>query len=80
MCTLSLLLPHVLAGTVKMELKAVASESAADAAPSENKSPHTLPGVAGVAAVIATPCCLPPSALGALLERGVVGTVARVLN
>ena len=62
------------------ELQPVASKSAAQAAPSENESPHTLSGAAGVAPVFATPCCLPRSALEAMIERGVVGTVASVLN
>ena len=43
-------------------------------------TPFTQPLAAGGGPVLATPCCLPQEALKAMLERGVVGTVACVLD
>ena len=67
----------MLAGTVKTELKPAALFGVSE---NDSPQPYTLPAAVSCAPVLATPCCLPRGALDAMIERGVVGTVARVLN
>lgn len=64
---------------MKVELKKTSAGSG------ENESPFTQTAMFGmpaipVAPVPVTPCFLPPEALAALKERGMVGSVARVLD
>ena len=68
-----------LTGSLKVELKKTSAGSG------ENESPFTQTAMFGmpaipVAPVPVTPCFLPPEALAALKERGMVGSVARVLD
>ena len=65
------------AGSVKTKVKCAASPAAE---PGAAENPFTQPAAAGAMPVLATPCFLPKEALEAMLERGVVGSVARVLN
>ena len=68
-----------LTGSLKVELKKTSAGSG------ENESPFTQTAMFGmpaipVAPVPVTPCFLPTEALAALKERGMVGSVARVLD
>jgi hypothetical protein len=62
-------------GSVKAEAAARATISSENVAPRTEIMPDKLEGVP-----VATPSCLPPEALRALAARGMVGSVARILD
>ena len=64
-------------GSVKAEAAARATISSENVAPRTEIMPDKLEGVP---VALATPSCLPPEALRALAARGMVGSVARILD
>ena len=69
----------MIAGTVKAE-KQFRSSAGPSMTEGHLDTPFTQPLAAGGGPVLASPGCLPQEALKAMLERGVVGTVACVLD